>query len=254
MKKYILIIPLLLAVTANLLYSQFYIGPHVGFKSSGLKGAYKLTTQGAGTQTGNVVDAGKTGFNFGLQTGYQVFPPEFAGGWYKLDINLDASYSSFAYFEEAYNSQFGAGKFGADGLSGGSTMIISLDVMPIHRLTMPNFTLLSPYAGIGLGMNIMSTKDISVGPPNQPGTLTGAGEFKIGLLVFYGCTIQASDMIQPYLQLKHYVPFGSDTKFTNEAQGQIVAGGGTTKYETAIQDVPGYFGLSAGVRFVFDTK
>jgi hypothetical protein len=126
-----------------------------------------------------------------------------------------------------------------------------MDVMPIHRLTMPNFQLLSPYAGLGLGFNIMSTKDLSVGPPNGPGTLTGAGEFKMGLLVFYGCLIQASDMIQPYIQFKHFVPFGSETVFTKEAQGQIVAGGGTTQYETAMQDVPGYFGLSAGVRFTF---
>jgi hypothetical protein len=117
--------------------------------------------------------------------------------------------------------------------------------MPIHRLNFPKFHLLSPYAGLGLGLNIMSTKDITSGPPNINGTLTGNGEFKIGLLVFYGTLIRISDVVEPYIQFKHLIPFGSETQFTQDAQ---VAGGATDKEAFSIQDVPSYFNMTAGVR------
>ena len=110
-----LVCTMILAETAS---AQFYVGPFLGFRSYGLKGAFKTTRQGGGTTVGNVVDAGKTGFNFGVTAGYQVFPPNFAGGWYKLDLNLDASFTSVAFYESAYNSANGAGKWAASGLSG----------------------------------------------------------------------------------------------------------------------------------------
>ena len=135
-----------------------YVGANLGFRSYSLKGAGKITVQGGQTQVGNVTDAGKTGFNVGITTGYQVLPANVAGGWYKLDVNLDATYTSVAFFETGYNSQFGAGRFAADGLGGGSTSIISFDIMPIHRLSFPNFKLLSPYVGLGVGLNLMHTK------------------------------------------------------------------------------------------------
>jgi hypothetical protein len=227
----------------------WYSGAFLGFKSVGLEGAIRLTTA-AGTFPGNTVDAGETGFTFGLNGGYQIFPKGFAGGWYKLDLNLDASYTSVALFEAAYNGQFGGGKFGADGLSGGSTSILAFDIMPIHRAEFADFKLLSPYLGIGLGLNFMSTGDIDVGPPNTPGKLSGNSEFKVGLLIFYGVVVRFSDVVQPFLQFKHMIPFGSETVFTDTYTASV-AGGGSTKYAFSIQDVPGYFSITAGARIVF---
>jgi hypothetical protein len=238
----------LLFFASGIAQAQMYTGAFLGFKSSGLKGVIKLAQVG-GTTPFTVVDAGKTGFNFGVCVGYQIFPSTVAGGWYKLDLNLDASFTSIAHFEAGYNaSQIGSGSFAADGLSGGSTTIIALDIMPIHRLNIPKFHLLSPYAGLGLGLNIMSTKDITVSPPSGNGTLTGNGEMKIGLLIFYGTLIRISDVVQPYIQFKHLLPFGSETQFTQDYQA---TGGGTNKVAFSIQDVPSYFNVTAGVRINF---
>ena len=193
--------------------AQPYAGVFLGFNASGLKGTWKTTNQGGGTTTGNVADGGGTAFTFGISAGYQVFPSNFAGGWYKLDINLDASYQTFSYLENSFNSNNGAGKFAAQGLGAGGTSIIALDIMPIHRLTFPKFRLLSPYIGIGLGLDIMNTHDVTVSPPIGNGTLTGYSELKMGLLVYYGVVIHATDLIQPYLQFKHMIPFGSEIHF-----------------------------------------
>jgi opacity protein-like surface antigen len=237
---------LFIASTHN--FAQFYIGPHVGFKASGLKGALKQTENGQ-VITGSVADAGKTGFNVGIAVGYQILPPTVLDGWYKLDLNVDVSYSSFGYLEEGFNSVVGSGKFSASGLDGGTTTVFSIDLMPIHRLSFPNFKLLSPYAGLGLGLNIMSTSDIEVNPPSQRGTVTGKGDFKLGLLIFYGVVFQISDNIKPFFQFKHLVPFGSETEFTSTYQS--AQGGGSFNEIFSIQDVPGYFNLTAGVRFSF---
>ena len=65
---------------------------------------------------------------------------------------------------------------------------------------------------------------------------------KMGLLISYGTVIRATDMIQPFVQVKHYVPFGSESQFTNDAQnGNVI-----------MKDVPGYFNISGGVRFNLD--
>ncbi|HTY59721.1 MAG TPA: hypothetical protein VMF59_12940 [Bacteroidota bacterium] len=230
--------------------SQPYAGAFIGFNTSGLKGAIKTTTQG-GTTVGNVADGGSTAFTFGVNAGYQIFPSNFAGGWYKLDLNLDASYQTFSYLENGYNSANGSGKFAANGLSGGGTSIIALDIMPINRLTIPRFKLLSPYIGIGLSLNIMNTHDVTVGPPSQSGTLAGYSDFKMGLLVFYGVVIRASDLVEPYLQFKHMIPFGSETQFTTTYQPTGGQAGGSQTVQFAVQDVPGHFSLTGGVRINF---
>lgn len=242
----ILLALVLVVLAAQVSQAQWYSGAFVGFKSSGLEGALKLTTPD-GVASGKVVDAGDTGFNFGLCVGYQILQKP-AGGWYRLDLNLDVSYTSLAYFEAGYDDQFGSGKFGADGLSGGSTSIFALDIMPMHRAEFATFKLLSPFAGIGLALNLMSTGDIETGPPSISGTLTGAGEFKIGLLLFYGTLVRISDMFVPYLQFKHMIPFGENTQLTDEFQP---SGATASGYAFSIQDVPGYFSITAGVRFYF---
>ena len=240
---------LIFIFSSKFVFGQFYVGPYVGFKSSGLEGTLKLSSGGQ-VSTGNVADGGSTGFNAGLTAGYQILPASVLSGWYKLDLNVDASYSSFSYLENGYNSSQGAGKFGALGFDGGTTTIISIDIMPIHRLNIPSFQLLSPYVGLGVGMNIMSTSDVNVGPPSQSGTITSKGDFKIGLLVFYGTVIRASSVIQPFIQFKHLIPFGSETEFTESYSS--AQGGGTQSYALAIQDVPGYFSLTGGVRFILN--
>lgn len=252
MKKSLLILclsSLIFIFSFNDILAQFYIGPYVGFKASGLKGTLKLSSSG-NVSTGNVADAGSTGLSAGITVGYQVLPPDVLNGWYKLDINIDASYSSFSYLENGYNSSEGAGKFSAVGFSNGGTMVISIDIMPIHRLNIPSFKLLSPFLGLGLGLNIMSTSDISVGPPNPNGTLTGVGEFKAGLLIFYGTLFRFNNTIQPFIQFKHLVPFGSETQFTESYSS--AQGGGSQSYALSVQDVPGYFNLVAGVRFILN--
>lgn len=244
--RFITVVSLLL-VLVSFGSAQIFFGGHLGFRSYGLKGAYKVATAN-GTSVGNVVDAGKTGFTVGIEGGYQILPEDVAGGWYKLDLGLEVDYTSAAFLEAGYNSQNGAGKFAADGLSKGSTSIFSFDIMPAHRLVIPRFHLLSPYAGLGLSINFMSTGDLTVDnqAQNLHGTLTGNSETKLGLLVFYGVNLQATDMIHPYLQFKHMIPFGSETQFTQSFQP--TGGGGASNTVFSVQDVPGYFGITAGVR------
>jgi len=227
--------------------AQFYTGAFVGFNTSGLKGALKYVQQGQ-SSVGNVADAGSTAFTFGLTGGYQVLPPGTAGGWYKLDIALEASYASYSYFENGFNSVNGAGKFAADGLSGGGTSIIAFDIMPIHRLVFPHFKLLSPYIGLGLGIDWLSTSDITSTNAAQSGTFSGTSQVKMGLLVFYGVVFHVSDMFQPYLQFKHMVPFGSESQFISSFQPTGGQAGGNQTFEGYIEDVPGHFSLTGGVR------
>jgi hypothetical protein len=234
-----------LAFAVTTTNAQFYVGPYIGFKASGLKGAVKLSTGGA-VQTGNVADGGSTGFNAGIATGYQVLPSSIAGGLYKLDINLDISWASFNYFENSYNSAIGSGKFSANGLSGGKTNVFAFDIMPIHRFNFKNF-ILSPYAGLGFGINLLMTSDVTVGPPSGTGTLTSVSGLKMGLLVFYGTLFNVSNLIKPYIQFKHIIPFGSETQFTDSYQA--AQGGGSGSWAYYVADVPGYFNLVGGVRF-----
>lgn len=222
--------------------AQFYMGAFGGFKASGLKGTLKQVSAGQ-TQVGSVADAGAVGFNAGITTGYQVIPYDATGGLYKLDINLDASWSMFNYFEEGWNNINGAGNFSAQGASGGKTNVFSFDVMPIHRFNFSNF-ILSPFVGLGFSVNLLMTSDITV-----PGaTLSGVSETQMGLSIFYGTLFNLSGVVKPYIQFKHLIPFGSDTQFTESIQS--TQGGGTQSLGYYISDVPGYFNIVAGVRFV----
>lgn len=244
MKVRALNIIILVLLFSSFSFAQYYIGAGVGFKASGLKGVIKLTSNGQ-VATGNVADAGKTGFNVGITTGYGVPIVSI----YKIDFDLDVSYSSFGYLEQGYNSSEGAGRFAANGLGGGTTNVFSFDILPLHRLVFPSFRVLSPFLGLGLGINWMPTSDVTVNPPSQNGTITGVSSVKIGLLVSYGVIFQVTDLVQPFLQFKHFIPFGSETQFTD--QYQAAGGGGSASYQLSIQDVPGYFNMQAGCRFSF---
>ncbi len=242
MKTNCIVFIIILVFCTNIVQAQFYVGPYVGFKSFGLKGASYISVNGQNSATTNT-DASKTAFNFGLSAGVQVFPNNFAGGWYKLDVGLDASYSSIPFFETSYNYINGSGRYSADGFSEGGTTNLSFDIMPIHRLNIPNFQLLSPFAGVGLGMNLFTTSDLTYSQANaQAQNVKGNSEFKLGLLIFYGTVLRASDMIQPYIIFRHYAPFGSESQFTNDSQNGNIF----------IKDVPGYFSIAGGARFVFN--
>jgi hypothetical protein len=246
MKKLLTLLSIMIfSITLN---AQFYLGPYVGFKTSGLKGAMKISENGQ-VQVGNVADAGSTGFNAGITVGYQVIPADVTGGLYKLDIALDASWLSVSYLENGWNSISGSGNFTAIGLEGGKTNMFSFDLMPIHRFNFNNF-ILSPYVGLGFGVNLLLTSDITTGPPNfNTGTLAGTSEVKMGLLVFYGTVFNVSSVVKPFIQFKHVIPFGDETQLTDNWQSD--QGGGSENLALSIADVPGYFNLAAGVRFSF---
>ncbi len=248
MKRSLLIsgaIILSIFLLSNNAFAQFYIGPYVGFKASGLKGAIKTSVNGQ-VNIGNVADAGSTGFTAGVSTGYQVIPPNVTGGLYKLDIDLNVSWSSFSYFENGYNSLNGSGSFTADGLSGGTTNMIAINIMPMHRFHFNNF-ILSPFAGLGVGINLLLNGDVTISQNGNSGTLSGSSDTQVGLLVFYGTLFNVSSTLKPFIQFVHLIPFGSETQFTNNLS--IAQGGGSENYVFSIADVPGYFSIIAGVRF-----
>jgi hypothetical protein len=159
------------------------------------------------------------------------------------EMQLDVAYASAGFVEEGYDYAYGPGTFSADGLSGASTTNLAFDLMPVHLFNIPGFSLISPYGGVGVGLNCFSTADLSVGPPSsaQVINVTGTSQFKVGLLIFYGATLNLTGMLRPFIQFKHYVPFGSEFQFTEDTQN----GNFVTK------DVPGYFNLSAGVKLSF---
>ena len=105
---------------------------------------------------------------------------------------------------------------------------------------MPAFNLLEPYAGAGLSFDIMSTSDLGYGPPgsSSSGTVTGKGQFKLGLIIAYGVILHVTPILSPYIQLKHLIPFGSETQLTDDPRWTVI-----------VKDVPSYFSLNAGVRF-----
>ncbi len=238
-KHHIMLIVAALTFVAAQAFAQFHVSGHAGLKSFGIKGASTQTQGGSVSQLG-VADGGKTGFAFGGGVGYTVV----SAGVYALDLGLEVDLAFANMFEAGYNSISGSGRYAADGYSGGSTTAIGIDIMPVHRINIPGFSLLSPFAGVGLGLNNFSTADATVGPPtaNPTSTVKGKGQFQIGLIVFYGTVIRLAGPIEPFVQLKHYIPFSSEFTFFEDPAtvGTIVT-----------KDAPGYFNLAAGVRLAF---
>ncbi|MGD0337992.1 MAG: hypothetical protein ABSB78_04325 [Bacteroidota bacterium] len=214
--------------------AQFQAGAFLGFKSYGLKAAGTVTS-GGNRQVTPVQDAGGTVFNFGGFGGYTAI----SEGVYNLDLQLKASYSSIGFLERGYNNIAGAGQFAAQGASGAGTSIFEFDLLGLNRFTFRKFKIIEPYAGIGMSFNIYSTSDLTVSPQGQQSiTRTGNSEFKLGLIITYGTLIRVSPGIAPYIQFSHLLGFGSTTQLTND-----------TQYTYIVNDVPGYFALSAGIRF-----
>ena len=205
---------------------------HVGLKFFGIKGATTVTSGGTVSQAGNF-DGGKTVFNIAVGGGYTVVP----AGVYNLDVLLDINFATAGFAEQGYNSAFGSGKFSADGLSGATTTILAFDIMPAHRLNVYAIPFLSPWAGVGLSFNMYSTSDLKSGPPSATATLKGNTDFKVGLIIFYGAAYKITDMLQPFLQFKHHIPFSSEMKLTDDPNGTYI-----------IKDAPGYFNIEAGMR------
>ena len=204
---------------------------HVGLKFFGLKGAATSTVGTTVNQLGQA-DAGKTVFNIGVGGGYTIIP----AGVYNLDLLLDINFASASFVEAAVNTAQGAGSFSAQQLSGATTTVLAFDIMPAHRLNIYALPFLSPWAGIGLSFNLYSTSDLK-GPG---GSIKGNSDFKLGLIIFYGAAYKLSDMLQPFLQFKHHIPFASEVQFTSDPNGTVV-----------VKDAPGYFNIEAGMRVAF---
>jgi hypothetical protein len=200
--------------------AQIQAGAFIGFKSIGLKNTAPPPT----------TDGGGTVFDFGGFGGYTVF----GSGIYNLDLQASLSYSSIGFVERGYNSAYGAGKFSTNGYSGGTTSIIEVAILGLNRLSIPSMKVVEPYAGAGLSFNLLSTGDITY----QGGSVKGNSQLKLGLVIAYGAILHVTPLVTPFIQLKHLIPFGSETRLTDDPNGQIT-----------VNDVPGYFALSAGVRF-----
>jgi len=71
----------------------------------------------------------------------------------------------------------------------------------------------------------------------------------MGLIVFYGTVFQVSRLIQPFIEFRHFIPFGDETQVTDSWESS--QGLGTEDLAISIADVPGYFHMAAGVRFSF---
>ncbi len=248
MKKLFLLIGTItaLAVSFSNVHAQYYVSPQIGFKVYGLSGATTVNSRGNVSQ-GGLSDAGGTAFNVGAGFGYELKFP--AAPIYRLDLEGNISWSSINFFQNGFDNNQGAGAFAAGGFSGGGAEIFSLDLMPVHRFIIPGF-FLSPFAGVGLALNLFDNTNTTGGPPdNTAGSvITGSTDFQLGLSIFYGAYLTLLPHIEPFIQFKHLIPFAGTYQLTSNASAP---GAGSAPYVITIQNAPGYFNLDAGVRFEF---
>jgi opacity protein-like surface antigen len=234
MKRYAFLAAFLLAFAASSVHAQFYLSPNLGFKSYGLQGIGVLTEDGDSERSDRELDAGQTSFDFGTGLGVEIVHTPY----YNFDLGLNVRMGWAKFIENAYNDDNGSGAFAEDGLTGAKTTIIGFDLMPVHRLTFPDFQLLSPFLAVGPSVNLLMTGDLEV--PEEDYTVKGKTEVKFGLHVAWGCEFHATEILRPYFQIDHMVGFGDETKGVDDAGNSI-----------AIEDTPGFFGMSAGLKFVF---
>lgn len=201
-------------------FAQIHAGAFLGFKSIGLKNTSPLP----------VTDGSGTVFDFGAFGGYTAIN----AGMYNLDLQATVSYASIGFVERGYNSVNGSGKFAANGLTGGTTSIIEVTFLGLNRLSIPSIKLVEPYAGAGLSLDLLSTSDIAF----QGGSAKGNSQLKLGLVIAYGALFHVIPGVTPFIQLKHLIPFGSETRLTDDPNNQVT-----------VNDVPGYFALNVGARF-----
>jgi len=239
MKRYAIAFVIVFSISVfQTSFAQFYAGPFFGFKSYSLKAAGTITQNGQ-RQAFGVQDGGGTVFDFGGFGAYTIV----TSGIYNLDIEFKTDYSTIGFFENGYNSLQGAGALAAAGASGARTHVFEWDLLGINRFAFHKFKVLEPYLGVGMSFGLYSTSDLSVTPQGQTqagSTFTGNSEFKIGLSIVYGTYVRVAPGIYPFIQLSHLLSFGSTTELLND-----------TKYTWIFNDTPGYFALSAGVRFDF---
>lgn len=239
MKTYALLHLLVLSLLIVFpLQAQFYFGPMAGFKAYELSGAGQSVRDGDAS-TWNNFDGGKTVAAFGADIGYQAMPASDGSVQYLLDLNADLMYSSVGFLEQGYNNAAGYDMWSKDIRSGGATTNFAFEILPLHRLQFSEFKILSPYAGLGLGLNYFSTSDVIT--IEDPPTVTGGhSEFKMGIVLGYGTLVCLSDNIQPFIQFKHYFPFGNSTQLLNDSHATLT-----------VNDVPRFFCITGGIRFNF---
>jgi len=247
MKKRFLLIGtvMALAVTFSNVSAQYYVSPQIGFKLYGLNGATTINEAGQ-LSSGKTTDAGGAAFTVGAGLGYELrFPTPI----YRLDLEANLSWSAINFFENGYDNINGSGSFAAAGLSGGGAEVFSLDLMPIHRFIIPHF-ILSPFAGVGLSLNLFDNTSTTIAASNGTagGSISGATNFQLGLIIFYGAYFNVLPNIKPFIEFKHLVPFSSTYQLTSTYSE---SGVGSESFVDTIQDAPGYFNMSAGVQFNF---
>ena len=82
-----------------------------------------------------------------------------------------------------------------------------VDLVPIHRLTIPSFRYLEPFAGLGLSFNYWRTADLEA--PLQGGgttSVTGHSGLKLGLMFAWGTNIPINNHFVPFIEMKHCCP------------------------------------------------
>jgi len=247
MKKSSLLISTAIAFTFGFSNArgQIYISPQIGLKVYGLKGASTENSGGQVSQLG-VSDAGGSAFSAGAGLGYEL---KFPTPIYRLDLEANLAWSSINFFENGYDNIGGSGSFTAAGLSGGTAEIFSLDLMPIHRFVIPDF-FISPFAGVGLALNLFDNTNTTGSAPNYPAgtTFAGSSDFQLGLIFFYGAYLDVLPGLKPFIEFKHMLPFSGQYEMIHNVS---VPGEGSSSDVLTVQDAPGFFNLNAGVRFEF---
>jgi hypothetical protein len=218
---------ILLAFLCQNSFAQIHAGAFLGFKSYSLNATVVLTNS-QGKQIVPAADAGGTVFNVGGTAGYTAL----SMGMYKLDLDAALSFSSIGFFQRGFEKSNGNGSFAANGLSGGTTSAFELDLLGINKLSLPALKVVEPYAGLGVSMNLYSTSTLV----QNNASAQGASAFKLGLCIVYGAEFPILPFMTPYIRFSHLIPFGSELKLTDDSNGTFT-----------VQDVPGYFGLTAGV-------
>lgn len=239
----LLFVALLIGAVSTMASAQFYMGPHIGFKAFGLEGILQNKSPDANNQiqtarSSNDARASKTTVDFGINLGYQIVKTSYYG----FDLGLDTRLAWANFMEEAYNDVVGSGEYSARGFKGGKTMVLGVDLMPVNRMTFPKLYLLSPYLAVGPSVNIYRTGGIDEPQGNNQPVLklSGKTSAKIGLHVTWGLDLRPTPHVWPYLQFKHMLGFGSEFNFSEDRRSAWL-----------IEDAPGMWGMTGGVRFVF---